>query len=304
MYRTHLRWQPIVILLLVAITWGGNMAFIKFAARDIAPMFMAGLRSLVATVIIFFWMKTRGVRIFPSRIIILHGIVIGMLFGAEFALIYVGLQYTFASRTYILVYTAPFFVALGAHFFLRGDRLNRWKAAGLIVAFSGVTILFMRGIGSFSIRTLPGDLMALIAGAFWGATTVYIKRYLADHTVPLQTLFYQVFFSIPLLFGLSFLMEDPIISGFSALTGLSVFYQCIIVASVSLIFWFELIHRYPVSLLHAFTFFVPVFGVFLSGALMLGETITLRLIIALCLVGLGMMLVNYRPESITAAGTD
>lgn len=304
MYRVHLRWQPIVILLLVAITWGGNMAFIKFAAQDIAPMFMAGLRSLVATVIIFFWMKFRGIRLFPSRIIILHGIVIGMLFGAEFALIYVGLQFTFASRTYILVYSAPFFVALGAHFFLRGDRLTRWKAAGLIVAFTGVAILFMRGIGSFSYRTLPGDLMALIAGAFWGATTVYIKRYLADHTVPLQTLFYQVFFSIPLLFGLSFLTEAPIISGFSALTGISLVYQCIIVASVSFIFWFELIHRYPVSLLHAFTFFVPVFGVFLSGVLMLGETITLRLIIALCLVGLGMMLVNYRPESIAGAGTD
>ena len=304
MYRVHLRWQPIVILLLLAITWGGNMAFIKFAAQDMAPMFMAGLRSLVASVIIFFWMKIRGIRIFPSRIVILHGIVIGMLFGAEFALIYVGLQYTLASHTYILVYTAPFFVALGAHFFLKGDRLNRWKAAGLIVAFSGVTVLFIRGVSSFTIRTLPGDLMALLAGAFWGATTVYIKRYLAGHTVPLHTLFYQVFFSIPLLFGLSFTMEDPIISGFSALTGLSLVYQCIIVASVSFIFWFELIHRYPVSLLHAFTFFVPVFGVFLSGALMLGETITPRLIAALCLVGLGMMLVNYRPENTIAASTD
>jgi drug/metabolite transporter (DMT)-like permease len=76
------------------------------------------------------------------------------------------------------------------------------------------------------------------------------------------------------------------------------------VASVSFIFWFELIHRYPVSLLHAFTFFVPVFGVFLSGALMLGEAITLRLIIALTLVSLGMVMVNYRPKTVAASRAD
>ena len=78
------------------------------------------------------------------------------------------------------------------------------------------------------------------------------------------------------------------------LTGISLFYQCIVVASVSFIFWFELVHRYPVSLLHAFTFFVPVFGISISGALMLGEVITTRLVLALCMVGLGMIMVNHR----------
>ena len=110
-------------------------------------------------------------------------------------------------------------------------------------------------------------------------------------------MFYQLFFSIPMLIGLSLLVEKPLISGFSPLTAVSLFYQCIVVASASFILWFELIHRYPVSLLHAFTFFVPVFGVFISGALMLGETITVRLTVALCLVSAGMVLVNYRPAA-------
>ena len=296
MYRAQLRWQPVVILILITMTWGGNMAFIKFAARDMAPIFMAGLRSLVASFIILSWMKVRGIRAFPSRILLLHGAVAGLLFGAEFAAIYVGLQYTLASRTYILVYTAPFFVALGAHFFLQNDRLNKWKVAGLVVAFSGVLVLFSQQAGSLSMNTLRGDLLALAGGALWGATTIYIKRYMADHTAPLQTIFFQLFFSAPLLLGLSYVLEDTVITGFSTLTAISLVYQCVIVASVSFIFWFELIHRYPVSLLHAFTFLVPVFGVFLSGALMLGETITIRLLSALALVGTGMVLVNYRPK--------
>ena len=297
MYRAQLQWKPIAALLLLALTWGANMAFIKFAARDMAPLFMVGVRSAVASVVVLFWMKVRGLQVFPSWIVVGHGIVVGVLFAAEFALIYVGLQRTLASRTYILVYTAPFFVALGAHFFLRGDRLNIWKTIGLIIAFAGVTLLFTRGMGSFTVRTLPGDVMALVAGALWGATTLYIKRFLVHRTIPLQTMFYQLFFSIPMLIGLSLLFEDPIISGFSPLTAVSLFYQCIVVASASFILWFELIHRYPVSLLHAFTFFVPVFGVILSGAVMLGEDITVRLTVALCLVSAGMVLVNYRPAA-------
>jgi drug/metabolite transporter (DMT)-like permease len=294
MDHEHLRWQPIAILLGIALVWGANMAIVKIGLRELAPLFMAGLRSLVASVCLYIWMRARGLAVFPSRRIVFHGMVIGLLFAAEFGFIYVGLGYTLASRTYVLLYTAPFFVALEAHFFLKGDRLNPWKTAGLILSFSGVVILFMRDVGSFSISALPGDLLALAAGAAWGSTTVYVKRYLSHRTVSLQTLFYQVLFSAPLLLLMSIITEDPILSGFSLATGLSVFYQCIIVAFLSFLVWFELIHRYPVSLLHAFSFFTPVFGVFLSGALILGEMISPGLLVALALVSLGMILVNRR----------
>ena len=294
MYQAQLRWQPIAVLLFLAMIWGANMAIIKIGARELAPLFMAGLRSLVASLCIYIWMKAKGITIFLSKGVLLHGLVIGLLFGFEFSLIYVGLGYTLASRTYILLYTAPFFVALEAHFFLKGDRLNLWKAAGLIMAFAGVVALFMRDLGSLSFNALPGDLLILASGAIWESTTVYVKKYLSYQTVPLQTLFYQVFFSTPLLFLMSIIIEDPILSGFSLITSFSVFYQCIIVAFLSYLLWFELIHRYPVSLLHAFSFFTPVFGVFISGVLILGEGISPGLIVALTLVPLGMLLVNHR----------
>ncbi|MFZ0448961.1 MAG: DMT family transporter [Desulfatiglandaceae bacterium] len=295
----RLHWRPIVILIILSLIWGGNMASIKIGARDMAPLFMAGLRSLVAAICLYIWMKIRGMELFPSRTILFHGIVVGALFGAEFGLIYEGLTYTLASRVYVLVYTAPFFAALGAHFFLQGDRLNPWKTAGLSIAFLGIVALFFRKIGSFSTETFPGDLMALVAGSLWGMTTVYIKRFLARKTQPLQMLFYQVFFSAPLLFGLSFLMESPMVKGVSAIGVLALFYQCIIVAFFSYIVWFELIHRYPVSLLHAFSFFTPIFGVFLSGVLILGEPIHLDLLMALVLVSAGMVLVNRQSATVT-----
>jgi drug/metabolite transporter (DMT)-like permease len=299
MYRAQLRWQPIAILLLCALTWGANWAIVKITFRELEPLFMAGLRSLVASVCLYIWMWAKGITVFPSRRILLHGIMVGFLFGLEFALLYAGIQYTLASRLYVLLYTAPFFVALGAHFFLKGDRLNPWKAGGLLLAFAGVVALFSRDLGSLSFSALPGDLMALAAGMVWATTTLYVKKYLAYRTLPLQTLFYQVSFSAPPLLIISFLLENPTFSKLSLFGGFSLFYQCIIVAFLSYLVWFYLIHRYPVSLLHAFSFFTPVFGVLLSGALILGEIIGANLIVALILVSLGMVLVNRQPKGET-----
>jgi drug/metabolite transporter (DMT)-like permease len=303
MYRAQLRWQPIAILLLCALTWGANMAIVKMAFRELEPLFMAGLRSLVASACLYVWMRAKGIGVFPSKSILFHGMVIGFLFGLEFALIYVGLKYTLASRMFVLLYTAPFFVALGAHLFLKGDRLNPWKAWGLVLAFVGIVALFSKDLGSFSFSALPGDLLALAAGFVWAVTTLYIKKYLAYQTVPLQTLFYQVFFSAPLLFIMSLVLENPTFSNLSWFGAFSLFYQCIIVAFLSYLAWFELIHRYPVSLLHAFSFFTPVFGVFLSGALILGEFIGPNLILALTLVSVGMVLVNRQPKAETDSQT-
>jgi drug/metabolite transporter (DMT)-like permease len=296
-YNAQLRWKPIAVLLVLALIWGAGMAIIKIGSRELAPLFMAGLRSLVAGFCLFIWMKVKGITIFPSKIFVIHGIVIGLFFGAEFGLIYVGLEYTLTSRAYVFLYTAPFFVALEAHFFLEGDRLNIWKVAGLFLAFSGVVILFGVDLGSFSFSTLPGDLMIIAAAALWATTTVYIKKHLAHRTSPMQILYYQLLFSAPLLFAMSFAFEDPIVSGFSLVTAFSVFYQCIIVAFLSYIAWFELIRRYPVSLLHAFSFFTPILGVFLSGILIMNEFISPVLVAALILVSLGMFLVNHRPAT-------
>ena len=64
MYHAQLRWQPIAVLLILAMIWGANMAIIKIGARELAPLFMAGLRSFVASLCIYIWMKAKGITVF------------------------------------------------------------------------------------------------------------------------------------------------------------------------------------------------------------------------------------------------
>lgn len=76
----------------------------------------------------------------------------------------------------IFLYTAPFFVALGAHFFIPGERLHGVKVVGLLAAFVGIGVAFRESLSLPSNRELIGDAMMLAAAILWAATTVRSRR--------------------------------------------------------------------------------------------------------------------------------
>lgn len=282
----------VATMLALSLLWGTNMAMVKLAAGALPPVLQAGLRSAIAAACLWAWMRFRGITVFPDRVATGHGLVLGLMFGLEFGLLYPGMILTSVARSYLLLYTSPFFVAVGAHFWLPGDRLTRLKVAGLLLAFVGLVVLFAQGLGGFSARALMGDALSLLAGALWGATTVYLKRYLAQRALAVQTLFYQLFFSAPPLLVASLLLEDLGAARLTGFAAFSLFYQAVIVAFLSYLAWFVLILRYPASLVQAFTFFTPLAGVLISGLLILHEPVSLRLFAALALISLGLVLVN------------
>ena len=280
-----------ILLTVLSLTWGLNAVAIKFSNEGIAPLFGAGLRSVIATACLMLWMSRKRLEWFPGRIF--DGLVVGFLFGAEFGLLYLALLYTTVSSAWILLFTTPFFHALGAHFFLIGDRLSWNKAAGLVLSFAGILILLSKHLDLPSMQQLIGDLLAIGAAVLWAMTTVYIKRRLVTAVSPYHTLFYQILFSIPILFSLSFAFQETPVSHIDWVILLSVAYQGILVAFVSYLGWFFLVHTYSVSRLSAFSFLTPVFAT-LAGVGLLNEPLTLRLIVSLVLVSIGIYIVNRK----------
>ncbi len=283
--------KAVSILIVLCLIWGLNAAFIKYATSGIAPIFCAGLRSLIATLCLMIWMACRRIRLFSGHL--KDGIIVGFLFGAEFGLLYWAILYTTVSSAWILLYTSPFFHALGAHFLLTGDRLSISRGAGLILSFAGIFILLSKHLGLPSVQQFAGDLLALGAAVLWALTTVVIKRRLVMAVSPYHTLFYQTLFSIPLLFLLSLLFRETPIKTLNGLIVFSVAYQGVLVAFISYLGWFFLVHTYPVSRLSSFTFLTPVFAT-LAGVVLLNEPLTLRLIVSLTLVSIGIYIVNRK----------
>lgn len=280
-----------ILLTVLSLIWGLNAVAIKFSNEGIAPLFGAGLRSVIATVCLVIWMIRKRLELFPGRLI--DGLIVGFFFGAEFGLLYLSLLYTTASSAWILLYTSPFFHALGAHFFLIDDRLSWSKAAGLLLSFAGILVLLSTHLGLPSKLQITGDLLAISAAALWALSTVYIKRRLVAAVSPYHTLFYQILFSIPILFLFSFIFKETPVTHVDWPILLSIAYQGIVVAFLSYLGWFFLVHSYAVSRLSSFSFLTPVFAT-LAGVGLLNEPLTLRLIVSLSLVCLGIYIVNRK----------
>ncbi len=288
-YRYALDLKAVLLLTGICLLWGLNGPAIKVSNLGVAPMFAAGIRSVVATICLIFWMKYRKMALFPGRVV--DGLWVGLLFGFEFSILYTSLLYTTTSSAWILLYTTPFWHAVGAHFFLQGDRLTTNKVVGLILAFVGVVVLLSKYVNLPSSTQLLGDVLALLSALMWAVTTLFIRRRLVGHVSHHHTLFYQMIFSIPVLFGLSFLIGETQVKHLDTLIVLSLAYQSVVIAFLSYIVWFAMVHLYPISRLTAFTFLTPVFAT-LAGALMLGESVSWGVVFSLVLVSVGIYVVN------------
>jgi drug/metabolite transporter (DMT)-like permease len=291
--KDYLDLKAAAILFIVTLLWGLNYAAIKCSNQGISPVFACTLRSVIATICGVFYCIKKKETLFHTDIRLFHGFMVGLLFGLEFACIYFGMLYTDAARSVVFVYLSPFVVAVGAHFFLKGDRLSFPKITGLILAFAGIVIVFGGKPKTAKTTMVFGDLLEIMAAFLWGATTLYIKKFMAEKVHPINTFLYQLFFSIPILLIASLILEPRWVTQFNALIAASLIYQSFIVAFMSYFVWFILIHEYSVSRLSAFTFFTPIFGV-LFGILLLNEELTLSLMVGLPMVSLGIFFVNWR----------
>jgi drug/metabolite transporter (DMT)-like permease len=291
--KEYLDLRAMVFLIILTLLWGFNYAAIKYSNQGVSPVFAATLRSIIASICGVIYCVKKGERLFHTDIILFHGFMVGLLFGLEFACIYFGMLYTDAARTALFIYLSPFVVAIGAHFFLKGDRLNFLKTSGLIIAFTGIFVVFGGRPKTAKPTMLIGDILEIMAAFLWGATTLYIKRFMAEKVHPINTFLYQLIFSIPILFIVSLILEPRWIYGIDPYIVASLFYQSVIVAFISYFIWFKLIHEYSVSRLSAFTFFTPIFGV-LFGILFLNEELTVSLMVGLPLVSTGIFFVNWR----------
>ena len=296
--KDYLDLKAVVILIIVTLLWGFNHPAIKISNQGVSPIFASTLRSIVASICGLIYCFRKGEKVFHKDIMLFHGFMVGLLFGVEFACIYFGLLYTDAARSVLFVYLSPFVVAIGAHFFLKGERLTFLKLLGLVLAFIGVFRVFGGRPTTAKAGMYFGDMLQIAAGILWGATTLYIKRYMAKKVEPINTFFYQLFFSIPILLVVSILLEprwfyrvDPYVVG-------SLFYQSVVIAFITYFVWFKLVHQYSVSRLSVFTFLTPIFGV-VFGVIFLHEELTVSLMIGLPLVSAGIFLVNWRRKAVS-----
>ncbi len=297
--KTSLDALAVGLLVVFCLYNGFQQVLVKATVGEVPPVFQASLRFIGATVLVAALCRWRGVALVHAEDPLRAGLLAGLLFAGEFACIYVGLNFTTASRMTLFLYTAPFWVAVLLPIFVKSERLFRWQWIGLVLAFLGVLIA-MRGNASpqGANAVLPlqwvGDALALAGGMLWGLTTVVIRSTRLVSIPPEKLLFYQLLFSAISLPLLSLLRGEAWVWSFSAFAATSLLIQTVLGAFVSFLAWMWLLGHYPATKMSAFVFLTPVFAL-VFGGLWLGEAVTWNLVAALALVAAGIVLVGRKP---------
>lgn len=292
--KDHLDTLAVTLLVACCAFWGFQQILIKFAGREIPPLWQASLRMWGATVLLWLWCQWRGVPLFRRDGSLHGGLLVGLLFAAEFVFIYLGLQHTSASRLTVFLYTSPFWVALLLPRFVPSERLRPLQWAGLCLAFAAVAVAFSE---AFLHGSAPGqwkgDAMGLAAGLFWGLTTVAIRTTRIATVAAEKSLFYQLGVTAAVTPVLSLALGEAWSFDYSGLAWGAVFLQTAVGAFASYLAWMWMLRHYPVTRMATFTFLTPLFAL-VFGVVLLGEPLTPQLVIALLGVAAGIVLVNRR----------
>ena len=291
--KTHLDGIAVSLLLVCCLFWGAQQVLIKATLAELPPFYQASLRFIGATVLLMLWCKWRNIPLWGRDGSLKPGVIAGLLFAVEFAAIYMGLQFTSASRLTVFLYTSPFWVAVLVPLWVPAEKIGKWQWLGLILAFCGVTLALFDGFKSAQVGHWKGDLLALAGGLGWGLTTVVIRTSVLSKLSPEKLLFYQIAISAALLPIVSVLMGESWQQTWSSFAISSMLTQTVVGAFISYLTWMWMLSRYPATKISGFVFLTPLFAL-LVGNLWLGETLTLPLIAGLACVAVGMLLVNRR----------
>ncbi|MBT8456439.1 MAG: DMT family transporter [Alphaproteobacteria bacterium] len=287
----------IVSLVLFSAFLGFNQVVIKVVNEGLQPTYFAGLRSAGATVCVALWMWARGIRLRPLPGTVPAGLMIGCVFAAEFLFLFTALDLTTVSRSSVVFYSMPLWMALGAHFLIPGQKVTRMKAVGLLLAFAGVAwaILNRPDTGEAS---LIGDLCALGAAIGWATAALMARASKLRDESPEMQLLWQVAISAPILL-LAAPLFGPLIRDLQPIHLWGLAFQIVLVVSAGFVFWLWLLSIYPPASVAAYGFLGPIFGVGF-GWLLLGEEVGPTILGALALVAVGLYLINRPPKAARA----
>ena len=289
----------VAMMIGLTLSWGLNGVAAKLSNTGYSPVFLAMVRSALGGLLVFLWCHWRGIRLFERDGTLWVGALAGALFGLEFLLIFIGLDYTSVARSALLVNTMPFWTLLAGHFLL-GEKISGRKIGGLVLAFGGLTLIFSDKLSLPGPDAFVGDLLSLGAGLAWAATMIVIKGTRLVHVAAEKLLLYQLA-GAAILSALALPIGGPLIRDGNAIATWALLFQAVYIVAITYVLWFWLVQRYPASGLSSFTFLTPVFGV-LFGGILLGEPLGATIFLALGLIVVGLVLVNRSPKQPIAVG--
>ena len=267
-------------LVALAALWGASFLFMRTAAPEFGPVALIFVRVALAGLFLLPIIVWRG----RWREMVVHAwplAVVGVLNSAlPFVLIAWALLSLTAGFASIVNATAPLWAAMVAWVWF-GERLTRWRAAGLAIGFAGVGVLVSGKAGFHGEHIALAVVAGLLATLSYGISANYTKRYLTGVSSLAITTGGQLAAALALAPLAVWLWPAGAISA-SAWGAAAVL--AVACTSLAYILYFRLIANIGPARAIAVTFLIPAFGMG-WGVLLLDEPLGLRM-----LLGAGVIL--------------
>mgnify|MGYP000701053519 CR=1 FL=1 len=190
--------KAVFLTVLSGVLWGSSFPAIKIGLRYIDPYMFVFLRFFSAAIFMFIILLfTRKLDIkFANKKI--WGL--GILNGVSYLLQNVGISFTAASKSSLLVNLTAVWVAIISWFLLK-ERFGKKKSLGIILSIIGVFLITTNlNFSELTQGMLLGDILVLSSGVGWSFFIVYNKKYIDDAENSFQFMAWVLFITvIPLI---------------------------------------------------------------------------------------------------------
>lgn len=279
----------ILLLLLLGVIWGSSFFNIKIASYSYDPFTLALVRVIFASIPLIILCSIKKIKIKAfSKNWKIYALIGACNIVIPFSLIAIGTSQVDSYLAAILMSTTPMSGSILAHFFTRDEKITFLKSLGIIVGFSGVLFLFFDSLVVNKDNFLYA-LIIFLGSTFYsigGILTLKIKNQ-GNENVTTSTIVWSVIFLIPL----SLLVETPWSSSPSLSSTLSLIYLGVVATGLAWLLRFRILTVNGLVFQTQVAYIIPVAGVFF-GYLFMDEIITIRVIISLCLIILGIYIVK------------
>ena len=295
MIRAQMNGSDWLIMLVLAVIWGGAFFFIGVAVRHVPPLTYVWLRVTIAAVALWIFVKARGGTLDLPRQVWGSIVLLAVLNNAlPFTLFGWGQTHIASGLASILNATTPIWGVLVAHFFTVDERMNPRKIAGVLLGFGGVATMIgpslLSDIGSSALAQLA-CVGAALSYAFAG---VWARRFKRLGISPLSITTGQLTAAAVVMLPVSMIAEHPWtralppVSAWAAITALAV-----LCTAFGYVLYFKLIDGAGATNAMLVTLLVPPVAILL-GSLFLGETLAPQDFAGLALIGLGLAAIDGR----------
>lgn len=293
-YRTTiLDWFYLACLV---VAWGSSFVMSKIALREIDPVWIAAGRLVFGAAIVTAVAVSRNElpilpRSWPKYAWL--GVIGNSL---PFLIITWGMHYVTSGVAGLLMGTIPLLVIALAHVYLPGERLTVPKVTGFMLGFAGVVVLLepeKLAAASGGNTELIGELAIILGCIAYAVHGITAKRMGFGRPFEQAS---GVLIAAAIASTVFALVYDPAgLLGKSWDAYLAVAGLGLIPTGIATIIMYQLMERTSPTFVSTSNYLVPIYAV-AFGALMLGESIGLNVVVALMLVIAGVFVTRIRRQ--------